>query len=194
MEPLQELLVNPSNSGSSTSNYQLLVFTELPQLHDLFKVDRLIGLVQENEVASRKAQHRFDGLRRTNSAVVSNYINLGIDSSDVVEHFWNCETRLAGMHDGEDVYYVTDTSVAALAETLSRTSPPLLLTPAPAHTSDDGVLLRSVTVTDTGRAVLSAQLDRIAVCGIDRWLGGVHLQSGANRWRWDDVHQRITEA
>ena len=42
-----------------------------------------------------------------------------------------------------------------------------------------------VSVTDTGRAVLAGHLDRIAVCGIDRWLGGVHLHSGGVLWRWD---------
>ena len=95
------------------------------------------------------------------------------------------------MHDGEDFYYVTDCSLAVMAEALSRTSPPLL-TRAASHTDDGEVLHRSVMLTDLGRAVLAGQQDRIAACGIDRWLGGVHLQSGANLWRWDAARQRIT--
>ena len=92
-------------------------------------------------------------------------------------------------HD-EDFYYITDTSIAELAETLSRTSPPLL-TLAPGQIHDGKGLHGSVTLTDTGRAVLAARQDRIATCGINRWLGGVHLQSGADVWRWDDEHERI---
>ena len=89
------------------------------------------------------------------------------------------------MHAGEEVYYVTDTSIAALAETLSRTSPPLL-TLARGPIADGELLQGSVTLTETGRAVLAGQQDRIATCGIDRWLGGVHLQGNADLWRWDD--------
>jgi hypothetical protein len=95
------------------------------------------------------------------------------------------------MHDGEDVYYITDASMAVLAEALSRTSP-ALLTFVPGEAAGDEVLLGSMMLTDTGRAVLAAQRDRVITCGIDRWLGGVHLQSGRNVWRWDDTRQRIT--
>jgi len=95
------------------------------------------------------------------------------------------------MHDGEDAYYITDTSIAALAETLSGTSPPLL-TLARGPIADGEHLQGSVTLTDTGRAVLAGRHDRIATCGIDRWLGGVHLHSDADLWRWDDKRQRIT--
>jgi hypothetical protein len=93
------------------------------------------------------------------------------------------------MHDGEDAYYVTDSSLADLARSLSRTSLPLLtFTPGPM--ADRELLQGSVTLTDAGRAVLAGRRDRIAVCGIDRWFGGVHLQRDA--WRWDDQRQRIT--
>ena len=95
------------------------------------------------------------------------------------------------MHDGEDVYYVTDSSIAALAETLSRTSP-TLLTLARGPIAGDDLLQGSVTLTQTGRAVLAGERDRITTCGIDRWLGGVHLQSETDLWRWDDKRQRIT--
>jgi len=99
-------------------------------------------------------------------------------------------TAFPRMHDGEDVYYITDTSMAALAEHLSRTSPPLL-TFVPSQAGDGEVLLGSVTLTDTGRAVLARRQDRIAACGIDRWLGGVHLQGNRDVWRWDDPGQGI---
>jgi hypothetical protein len=95
------------------------------------------------------------------------------------------------MHDHEDAYYVTDTSIAELADSLSRTSPPLL-TVAPAQAGDEGWLRGAITITDTGRGVLAGRQDKIEAFGIDRWLGGVHLQGDAASWRWDDARQRIT--
>jgi hypothetical protein len=89
------------------------------------------------------------------------------------------------MDEGQRAYYVTDTSLSDLADGLATTRPPLL-------TASNGESLdRTVTITDTGRAVLGGALDRVAACGIDRWFGGVHVQPG-NLWRWDDESQRIS--
>ena len=49
----------------------------------------------------------------------------------------------------------------------------------------------SVSLTEVGRAVRRGTKDKIATCGIDRWLGGVHLQGDAP-WRWDNQRRRIT--
>jgi hypothetical protein len=95
------------------------------------------------------------------------------------------------MHHGETVYYITDTSLAALAEALSRTSPPLLTLDREGD-GHAGSLRGSVALTEAGRAVLARRLDRVTACGIDRWLGGVHLQSGGTVWRWDDARQTVT--
>ena len=84
------------------------------------------------------------------------------------------------MHEGEDAYYITDTSFAELAEALSATAPPLL-----------SRSIQSPALTPEGRAVLDGRSDRVRACGIDRWLGGVHLQGHAVPWRWDGAQQRI---
>jgi hypothetical protein len=91
------------------------------------------------------------------------------------------------MDEGQRALHVTDTSLSDLADGLAATSPPLLTVSA------GEALRRSVTITDTGRAVLAGQLDRVAVCGFDRWFGGVHVRPG-NLWRWDDESQRIGSA
>jgi hypothetical protein len=96
------------------------------------------------------------------------------------------------MHEGERAHYVTDTSLAELAESLSRTSPPLLTQSAdPSHEW----FRTMVTITPAGRAVLRGDQDRVSLCGVeDRWLGGVQLRNDATLWRWDDERQRITSA
>ena len=102
----------------------------------------------------------------------------------------NLTAAFPRMHDDEDAYYITDLSLMALAESLSGTSPPLL-TLRDGRTPGDQTLQGTVALTDTGRAVLSRTRDKIATCGIDRWLGGVHLRQGADRWRWSDEQQTI---
>jgi hypothetical protein len=48
-----------------------------------------------------------------------------------------------------------------------------------------------VSLTDIGRAVLAGNADRVQTCGIDRWLGGVHLHGHGPVWRWDEGRQRV---
>jgi hypothetical protein len=86
------------------------------------------------------------------------------------------------MQEGEDAYYITDTAYAELAEALSATAPPLL-----------SRSIQSPALTPEGRAVLDGRSDRVRVCGIDRWLGGVHLQGRAVPWRWDGEQGRIVQ-
>jgi hypothetical protein len=97
------------------------------------------------------------------------------------------------MHEGEQVYYITDGSLAACAEALSHTSPPLV-TLDDSRAGEGHVLRGIVALTDTGRSVLAGESDRVEICGIDRWLGGVHLQTGGELWRWDATRQRVTRA
>jgi RNA polymerase sigma factor (sigma-70 family) len=96
------------------------------------------------------------------------------------------------MHDGEEVYYVTDSSLAELATTLSRTAPPLL-TIVDGDGAGEWSLDRTVVVTEAGREALAGSRDRVA-CGIDRWFGGVHLRNGGDMWRWDEARRRITRS
>ncbi|HEX4949852.1 MAG TPA: DUF1835 domain-containing protein [Blastocatellia bacterium] len=46
---------------------------------------------------------------------------------------------------------------------------------------------QKLSLTDAGQAVLAGEADNIQLNGIDRWLGGVHLQGDDAAWRWDGV-------
>jgi len=48
-----------------------------------------------------------------------------------------------------------------------------------------------VRLTGTGAQVLAGEADQIALNGIDRWIGGVHLQDQHVPWRWDDGTETI---
>lgn len=93
-----------------------------------------------------------------------------------------------GMDEGEQAYYVTDLSLRDEAESLADTSPALLtLTPRVAVSS----FTRLLSLTDTGRAVLAGEQDRVRLCGIDRWVGGTHIEGDGPVWRWDDEDDRV---
>jgi hypothetical protein len=51
----------------------------------------------------------------------------------------------------------------------------------------------SFRLTEIGRAVLDGSEDRVAVAGIDRWLGGTHVQ-GPAPWRWDPRERLVLAA
>ena len=95
------------------------------------------------------------------------------------------------MQEDETAYSCPDGTLAGLVATLSSTSPPLLTFTADRTTN--AVLRGTVSATDAGREVLAGRRDRVA-CGLDRWLGGVHLQSGGDIWRWDDERRMMTRS
>lgn len=90
-----------------------------------------------------------------------------------------------------DAYHVTDRALIDLADGLGGASPALVTLSAAAAAAP---LDRHVVLTEAGRDVLAARLDRIALCGIDRWYGGVHVAGRERVWRWDDRAQRVTRA
>ena len=49
----------------------------------------------------------------------------------------------------------------------------------------------TIALTETGRALLDGAVDRVARCGIDRWLGGVHLEGHGPVWRYDAESRRV---
>ena len=44
----------------------------------------------------------------------------------------------------------------------------------------------TLALTDTGRQVLRGKADHVAMNGIDRWIGGMHLRGKRVLWRWDE--------
>jgi hypothetical protein len=48
-----------------------------------------------------------------------------------------------------------------------------------------------VRLTDTGARVLAGEADQVALNGMDRWIGGVHLHGLHVPWRWDDGTETI---
>jgi hypothetical protein len=49
-------------------------------------------------------------------------------------------------------------------------------------------------LTAAGGRVLRGEADHVALNGIDRWVGGVHLHGQEARWRWDEGTESVTRA
>ncbi|HEX5899436.1 MAG TPA: DUF1835 domain-containing protein [Solirubrobacteraceae bacterium] len=77
--------------------------------------------------------------------------------------------------------FLGDTWAFAAIERLGRAEVPLLSVEA-------GVVDRHtpVALTEVGRRVLDGAADHVALNGVDRWVGGVHLEGREVPWRWDE--------
>ena len=90
------------------------------------------------------------------------------------------------MHEGETSYYITDSSLWNLIVNLA----PLVATEGDIHGS--GALPHAtLAITTAGREALEGRLDRVEVFGIDRWLGGVHLDGANACWRWNTATRQV---
>jgi hypothetical protein len=82
--------------------------------------------------------------------------------------------------------FLGDTLAFARLERLATADVPLVRAAAPVegHTP--------VSLTDAGRAVLAGEADHVTLNGIDRWVGGVHLQ-GRDVPRFDEALEAVAQ-
>ena len=93
----------------------------------------------------------------------------------------------------EDPIWLGDDTFADYLDALAAGASPLVALGDGAG-GTPGAMERTVALTDAGRAVLEGREDRVRLNGIDRWLGGVHLQGSEAAWRWDVAHRRLAGA
>lgn len=82
----------------------------------------------------------------------------------------------------EEAIFMGDQSFFNIVEALASARHPLLTIDKTAG-AVLSLIERPIRVTEAGREVLAGRADHIALNGIDRWLGGVHL-TPARLWRW----------
>ncbi|MFL5541910.1 MAG: hypothetical protein ACJ8J0_23180, partial [Longimicrobiaceae bacterium] len=98
------------------------------------------------------------------------------------------DAYLASHHRREDPIWLGDATFADYMEALAAGPSPLV------SLGDGGdPMERTLALTDAGREVLAGREDRVRLNGIDRWLGGVHLQGHETHWRWDVAARRLAE-
>jgi hypothetical protein len=109
------------------------------------------------------------------------------------------EVYTASHHAREPVVFLGDLVFAGYLESLGSGDAPLLVfaddgapVRAPRRGEDTRAFFaRRVRLADAGRGVLEGREDRVALNGIDRWLGGVHLHGRHGVWRWNAEAGRL---
>jgi Domain of unknown function (DUF1835) len=84
--------------------------------------------------------------------------------------------------------YLGDLYCFRIIAGLAQARTPLLLAEPPARTVTATTRL---SLTPTGQRVLAGKADHVALNGIDRWIGGVHLVGRKARWRWNEGTESI---
>ena len=84
--------------------------------------------------------------------------------------------------------YLGDTTCFGRMDRMAQGPHPLLRLDPPGRRVERTTGTR---LTGAGARVLAVEADQIALNGIDRWIGGVHLQGHHVPWRWDDGAETI---
>lgn len=84
--------------------------------------------------------------------------------------------------------FMGDTTYLGRMDQMARGQHPLLRLEPPGRPVE---LTTGVRLTGAGARVLAGEADQVALNGIDRWIGGVHLQDHHVPWRWDDGTETI---
>jgi hypothetical protein len=85
---------------------------------------------------------------------------------------------------------IGDVQFAAMLRDLAGGATPLITIDDPQQPFGRWRVSRTAAAID----VLAGRADRLALSSLDRWLGGVHLRSGAPLWRWDPDRQALAAA
>ncbi len=119
-----------------------------------------------------------DGLSRTDRQLLATMAAGVTDLSAL----WRAQPRL------ESHYYITDLTLITRLRALAAAPHPLIgVDVGGERWWERG----TAALTDAGRAVLAGRADAVALNGIDRWFGGVHLAGAEAAWRWDGAGGRI---
>jgi hypothetical protein len=102
-----------------------------------------------------------------------------------------------GVSAKEERPFFGDSTLWACLDELANGRTPLLEIDGPGRLplldSPEKLSAWTVTATDAGRDVLDGRADAVALNGIDRWLGGMHLSGAEAVWRWDGAEQRLKQ-
>jgi len=113
-----------------------------------------------------------NGLSRSEAQALTAAVELGTVSAGQL---------FLAVQDMEERSFMGDTSFWRILKSLAAGPNPLL------HIEDRDTpfFKRMVYATGLGKDVLAGKQDHVRLRGIDRWIGGIHLQGSESRWRWN---------
>jgi hypothetical protein len=148
--------------------------------------EALVGLIHEDTGA---LPFLGAGIKRHLQEFPSPHVGLGLSEFRTLEvlggrtlAFVELFPRVA---EREERIWMTDLMMWRLVRDLATGPAPLLAVEPAAKYMESPIRL-----TQYGRDVLAGRADAIGIRGIDKWIGGVHLNATAV-WRWDDRAKRL---
>jgi hypothetical protein len=119
-----------------------------------------------------------DGLSLTERRILAAVADDAVTAGDAFVHAASREARP----------YLGDTWCFDAMRRFAQAPVPLLRAEPTSARVDRHTRLR---LTDAGRRVLHGERDHVALNGVDRWIGGVHLSGREIRWRFDEGTESI---
>jgi hypothetical protein len=117
---------------------------------------------------------RSDGLSLTERRILAAVAQEPLAMTAIFRRLWHKERRP----------FLGDSGCYAIIRDLALAPHPLLRYEG--RNPDDEPGAGRVALTDMGARVLAGGVDGVALNGIDRWIGGMHLHPGGPDWRYDD--------
>lgn len=171
--------------GSADPNDVVEFLTTTPRLESLPFLERALWRFLE------EFPWTDDGLTRTERTILR-VLAASTDPIDVT-------TLFRSMHEGEDAFFIGDTSFFAILEIMAGGSSPLVeILPSPDSTGRGPGRIREsrLGVTSYGRSVLDGLahriMDRVALPTGSWWIGGVHQGIDGKVWQWDPARRILT--
>jgi hypothetical protein len=124
---------------------------------------------------SREYPATRDGLSLTERRILAAVADGELPAETVFHRVWAKETRP----------FLGDTWCFAAIDRLAGAPVPLLTADRPVAPGG------RVRLTEAGARVLAGDADHVALNGVDRWIGGVHLRGHEAPWRWHDGLEAI---
>jgi redox-sensitive transcriptional activator SoxR len=91
---------------------------------------------------------------------------------------------------GDTWFYRTSAAIGTGDDRLVEADDGEALPPPPPLGDGQRFARLPLRLTDSGRAALVGELDRVAVLGVDRWVGGTHV-TDESVWRWDSDRREL---
>jgi hypothetical protein len=129
---------------------------------------------------SREYPSTRDGLSLTERRILAATAAGGSPAAAVFRQIWAREARP----------YLGDHFCWRILARLVRARTPLLELEAGSPDAPIAAATR-LRRTAAGERVLRGEADHVALSGLDRWIGGVHLSGTTTRWRWDEGTESI---
>ena len=128
---------------------------------------------------SREYPSTRDGLSLTERRILAAAADGAATAGAVFTRVWAREARP----------HLGDLFCFRIIDRLVQAPAPLLVAEPPAGSVTGATPLR---LTPAGQRVLRGEADHVALNGIDRWIGGVHLVGRGVPWRWNEGTESIT--